>query len=50
VNAARHLGVVTALFLTLPCRKFALGVCRCAALLEWAIAKRRPMSWALGSA
>ena len=39
---AVHLGVVMALFLTLPYGKFAHGVYRCAALLKWAIEKRRP--------
>ena len=38
---AIHLGVVMALFLTLPYGKFAHGVYRCAALLKWAIEKRR---------
>ena len=37
-----HLGVVMALFLTLPYGKFAHGVFRSAALLKWAIEKRRP--------
>jgi len=39
---AIHLGVVMALFLTLPYGKFAHGVFRSAALLKWAIEKRRP--------
>ena len=39
---AVHLGVVMALFLTLPYGKFAHGVYRCAALLKWAIEKRQP--------
>ena len=38
---AIHLGVVMALFLTLPYGKFAHGFYRCAALLKWAIEKRR---------
>ena len=39
---AVHLGVVMALFLTLPYGKFAHGVYRGAALLKWAIEKRQP--------
>jgi len=39
---AIHLGVVMALFLTLPYGKFAHGVFRSAALLKWAIEKRVP--------
>lgn len=39
---AIHLGVVMALFLTLPYGKFAHGIYRSAALLKWAIEKRRP--------
>ena len=39
---AIHLGVVMALFLTLPYGKFAHGVFRSAALLKWAIEKRLP--------
>jgi citrate/tricarballylate utilization protein len=39
---AVHLGVVMALFLTLPYGKFAHGVFRTAALLKWAIEKRQP--------
>ncbi|MDL4915542.1 MAG: tricarballylate utilization 4Fe-4S protein TcuB [Enterobacterales bacterium endosymbiont of Blomia tropicalis] len=38
---ALHLGVVMALFLTLPYGKFAHGFYRSAALLKWAIEKRR---------
>lgn len=38
---ALHLGVVMALFLTLPYGKFAHGFFRCAALLKWAVEKRR---------
>ena len=39
---AVHLGVVMALFLTLPYGKFAHGIFRGAALLKWAIEKRLP--------
>jgi citrate/tricarballylate utilization protein len=39
---AVHLGCVMALFLTLPYGKFAHAVYRCAALLKWAIERRRP--------
>lgn len=39
---ALHLGVVMALFLTLPYGKFAHGIFRSAALLKWAIEKRLP--------
>jgi citrate/tricarballylate utilization protein len=39
---AVHLGCVMALFLTLPYGKFAHAVYRCAALLKWAVEKRRP--------
>jgi citrate/tricarballylate utilization protein len=39
---ALHLGVVMALFLTLPYGKFAHGIYRSAALLKWAIEKRQP--------
>jgi citrate/tricarballylate utilization protein len=45
---AVHLGVVLALFLTLPYGKFAHGVFRSAALLKWAIERRRPSGLALG--
>ncbi|MDB5839313.1 MAG: tcuB [Herminiimonas sp.] len=41
---AVHLGVVMALFLTLPYGKFAHGIYRTAALLKWSIEKRQPMS------
>jgi citrate/tricarballylate utilization protein len=46
---AVHLGVVMALLLTLPYGKFAHGVFRSAALLKWAIEKRRPNPLDLGS-
>jgi citrate/tricarballylate utilization protein len=46
---ALHLGVVMALFLTLPYGKFAHGVYRSAALLKWAIEKRQPSRLQLGS-
>jgi citrate/tricarballylate utilization protein len=39
---ALHLGVVMALFLTLPYGKFAHGIYRSAALLKWSIEKRQP--------
>jgi citrate/tricarballylate utilization protein len=44
-----HLGAVMAFFLTMPCGKFAHGAYRCAALLKWAIEKRRPDRLRLGS-
>ncbi len=47
---ALHLGVVMALFLTLPYGKFAHGVYRCAALLKWAVEKRQPSRLRLGDA
>ena len=46
---ALHLGVVMALFLTLPYSKFAHGAYRGAALLKWAIEKRQPNRLQLGS-
>ena len=46
---AIHLGVVMALFLTLPYGKFAHGIYRCAALLKWAIEKRQPDPLKLGA-
>jgi citrate/tricarballylate utilization protein len=46
---AIHLGVVMALFLTLPYGKFAHGVYRSAALLKLAIEKRQPNRLALGA-
>jgi citrate/tricarballylate utilization protein len=39
---AVHLGIVMALFLTLPYGKFAHGIYRSAALLKWSVEKRRP--------
>nr|WP_143160921.1 tricarballylate utilization 4Fe-4S protein TcuB [Pollutimonas bauzanensis] len=46
---ALHLGVVMALFLTMPYGKFAHGIYRTAALLKWAIEKRQPLKLKLGS-
>jgi citrate/tricarballylate utilization protein len=46
---AIHLGVVMALFLTLPYGKFAHGIYRSAALLKWSIEKRQPNKLSLGS-
>jgi citrate/tricarballylate utilization protein len=46
---ALHLGVVMALFLTLPYGKFAHGIFRSAALLKNAIEKRQPDALQLGS-
>ena len=46
---AVHLGVVMALFVTLPYGKFAHGVFRSAALLKWAVEKRMPTRLKLGS-
>ena len=46
---ALHLGVVMALFATLPYGKFAHGVFRSAALLKYAVEKRRPTGLQLGS-
>jgi citrate/tricarballylate utilization protein len=48
VLLAIHLGVVMALFLTLPYGKFAHGIFRSAALLRWAIEKRMPSRLKLG--
>jgi citrate/tricarballylate utilization protein len=45
---AIHLGVVMALFLTLPYGKFAHAGYRCAALLKFAIEKRLPNRLQLG--
>lgn len=39
---ALHLGVVMALFLTMPYGKFAHGIYRAAALLKWAVERRQP--------
>jgi citrate/tricarballylate utilization protein len=46
---AIHLGIVMALFLTLPFGKFAHGVYRSAALLKWALERRQPNRLGLGS-
>lgn len=46
---AIHLGVVMGLFLTMPYGKFAHGFYRTAALLKWAIEKRRPNPVGVGS-
>jgi citrate/tricarballylate utilization protein len=46
---AVHLGVVMALFLTLPYGKFAHGIFRTAALLKFAIEKRLPNRLQLGA-
>jgi citrate/tricarballylate utilization protein len=46
---ALHLGVVMALFATLPCGKFAHAVYRSAALLKSAIEKRQPLRLRLGA-
>ena len=45
---AIHLGTVMALFITLPYGKFAHGLFRSAALLKFAIEKRRPNDLGLG--
>ena len=44
-----HLGAVMALFATMPYGKFAHGFYRSAALLKWAIERRRPTGLELGS-
>nr|WP_294864878.1 tricarballylate utilization 4Fe-4S protein TcuB [uncultured Pseudogulbenkiania sp.] len=49
VLLAAHLGVVMALFATLPYGKFAHGIYRSAALLKWTIEKRQPNRLQLGS-
>jgi citrate/tricarballylate utilization protein len=41
---AIHLGIVMGLFVTLPYGKFVHGVHRCAALLRFALERRRPVS------
>jgi len=46
---AIHLGIVMALFVTLPYGKFAHGIYRCAALLKYHIEKRRSNDLALGA-
>jgi citrate/tricarballylate utilization protein len=46
---AVHLGVVMALFLTLPYGKFAHAVYRSAALLKYQIERRQPKPFAAGS-
>ena len=45
---ALHLGVVMALFATLPYGKFAHGIFRTASLLRYAVEKRQPGTLALG--
>ena len=45
---AAHLGAVMALFLTMPYGKFSHGIYRSAALLKWAVEKRRPNRLGLG--
>jgi citrate/tricarballylate utilization protein len=37
-----HLGIVMALFLTLPYGKFVHGIYRSAAVLKWALERSRP--------
>lgn len=44
-----HLGIVMALFATMPYGKFAHGVYRAAALLKWAVERRLPNRLKLGS-
>jgi len=46
---AVHLGVVMALFATLPYGKFAHGIYRSAALLKWSIERRQPDRLKLGA-
>jgi len=46
---AIHLGVVMALFATLPYGKFAHGIFRTAALLRYAVEKRQPNPIGVGS-
>ena len=45
---AVHLGVVMALFFTLPYGKFAHGIFRSASLLKWSIERRLPTNLRLG--
>ena len=45
---ALHLGLVMALFLTLPYGKFAHGILRMASLLRFSVEKRQPRKLALG--
>jgi len=45
---ALHLGLVMALFTTLPYGKFAHGVFRSAALLRWAVERRQPNPTGIG--
>jgi citrate/tricarballylate utilization protein len=49
VLLAIHLGVALALFLTLPYRKFAHGIYRCAALLKETVEKRNPPKLQIGN-
>jgi citrate/tricarballylate utilization protein len=49
VLLAVHLGMVMALFLTLPYGKFSHGIFRTAALLRFAVEKRQPSKLTLGS-
>jgi len=49
VLLAVHLGIVLALFLTLPYGKFAHGIYRSAALLKWTIEKRQPSKLIVGN-
>ena len=46
---AIHLGVISALFISLPYGKFAHGIFRCAALLKSSIEKRQASNVKLGS-
>ena len=46
---ALHLGLVMALFLTLPYGKFAHGIFRTASLLRFSVGERQPSKLALGS-
>ncbi len=50
VLLAVHLGFVAALFLTMPYGKFAHGAFRVAALLKWAIERRKPNGLTLDDA